>query len=568
MGRVLRVLLTLAGVLLLAVGGGAAAYIGSDDTVFNQAADVGADGRPVVTVPDLFSYDDLKLTVRASAPKGVFLGTANGVDIADYTKDAPYFELVGLKRSGVSGSDHAGKAEKLPVPPAKADFWTDQVSGTGTQTLSQTVDGLAPPRFVIVPVGGQGPTTVSFGATIDGLFVAALAVAAAGLFLLLLALGWMLFSRHRRNARRRQPVMPAQNYPKAPIYRRLAVPVVLSGLLVTSGCGTLPAKVDYVPPTKVALTSAELPALWKSLDQRLKKAARKAGPKKYDASHWSYAVSGPMLEADLRNTMYDELTSAKKGQKPAHHTGLSVYSGQFDSYPMWALVTMSIPLPASQSASGLVGLAVVTRESSTSPWLWHSGIDVPHTELPELVEPTPVPAAITKKASGLAASLMKYWRTGKKPDDLALDDVLPAPLASAHHFEKRSYIANARLKPAYFGHGDGKPRVVTVKDGYLVVVDFAITTIVTGKKGSRLYWKKPFDQLNQTVGSTKLTSKVVVSTALMIPDAGVTSVLGTSIDDVLAYGGRLTTSSRGTNESRTVARRRRRMRVGRGRMFG
>jgi len=538
MGRVLRVLLTLAGVLLLAVGGGAAAYIGSDDTVFNQAADVGADGRPVVTVPDLFSYDDLKLTVRASAPKGVFLGTANGVDIADYTKDAPYFELVGLKRSGVSGSDHAGKAKKLPVPPTKADFWTDQVSGTGTQTLSLTVDGLAPPRFVIVPVGGEGPTTVSFGATIDGLFVAALAVATAGVFLLLLALAWMLFSRHRRNAWRRQPVMPAQNIPKAPTYRRLAVPVVLSGLLVTSGCGTLPAKVDYVPPTKVALASPDVPALWKSIDQRNKAAAKAAGPAKYDATKFSKVLSGPLLDAQLRNTLYDELTRAKKGPRAPHHDPLAVYSGQFDSYPMWALVTMSIPLPKSQSASGLVGLAVVTRESSTSPWLWHSEVHVHNIQLPEAVKPTPVPAAITTKANGLAASLKRYWRTGHKPDDLALDDVIPLPRKSAKSFEKKSYVATARLKPAYFGHGDGKPRVMPVDGGYIVVVDFTITTIVRGKKGSRLYWRKPFDQLNQTVGSSKLTSRIVVSTALMIPATGpFTTVLGTSIDDVLAYGG-------------------------------
>jgi hypothetical protein len=529
MGRVLRVLLTLVGLLLLAVGGAAAAYIGTDDTVFSKPAAVGDDGRPVVTVPDLFAYDGLQLTVRASAPKGVFLGTANGVDIADYTKDAPYFGLVGVGRTGVSGSDHQGKAKKLPAPPAFVDFWTTKVSGTGTQTLRLTVDGAAPPRFVIVPVGGKGPTTVSFGATIDGLFLSALTVAAAGLFLLLLALGWMLYSRHRRNAWRRQPVMPAQNYPKAPIYRRLAVPVVLSGLLVTSGCGNLPTKVDYAPPTKVALSPADLLGLWKNLDQRLKKAAKKAGPRKYDASQWSYAVSGPMLDAELRSTLYAELTRAKKGPEAPDHNGLSVYSGQFGSYPMWALATVSIP-------PGEVGLVVLTKASSTSPWLWRSVANALVTQLPARVEPTPVPAAITTKANAFGAALLKYWRTGKPVNGLAVDSRLAAPLKSARHFEKKDYVADARLKPAYYGHGDGKPRVVAVDGGYLVVIDYTITTVVTGKKGSRLYWKEPYDQLNDTIGSSKLTNTDVLSAVVMIPESGIgTSVLGVSISPVLSY---------------------------------
>ncbi len=539
MRRVLRVLLTLVGLLLLAVGGAAAAYVGSDDTVFNQAADVGDDGRPVVTVPDLFAYDDLRLTVRASAPKGVFVGTANGVDIADYTKNAPYFELVGVSRTGVSGSDHEGKAKKLPTPPAFVDFWTAHASGAGTQTLSMKVDGTAPPRFVIVPVGGKGPTTVSFGATIDGLFLSTLAVAGAGLLLILLAVGWLLFSRwrRRRRARRVGPTMPAPNIPKAPIYRRLAVPVVLSGLLVTSGCGTLPKHVDYAPPSKIALTAADLPALWKSLDQRFKAAAKKAGPKKYDSTQWSDAVSGPLLDAELRNTMYDELTNAKKGEKAPHHKGLSVYSGQFDAYPMWALVTMSIPLPPSESASGKVGLALVTRASSTSPWLWHSGLSVVHTTLPDPGEPAPVPADITKKAKGLAVSLMRYWRTEKKPKGVALTDELEAPVKLAHSDEKKDYVGSARIKPAFYGGKDGMPRIVRVADGYLAVTDFTLTSTLKAEDGATIYWKPPYDQLNDTIGSATLTSKVAVSTVMLIPDNGFAIVLGTSIDNVLSYGG-------------------------------
>jgi len=540
MGRVLRVLLTLVGLLLLAVGGAAAAYVGSDDTVFNQAADVGDDGRPVVTVPDLFAYDDLRLTVRASAPKGVFVGTANGVDIADYTKNAPYFELVGVSRTGVSGSEHDGKAKKLPTPPAFVDFWTAHASGAGTQTLSMKVDGAAPPRFVIVPVGGDGPTTVSFGATIDGLFLSTLAVAGAGLLLILLAVGWVLFSRwrRRRRARRVGPTMPAPNIPKAPIYRRLAVPVVLSGLLVTSGCGTLPKHVAYQPPSKVALTAAELPALWKSLDRRQKAAARAAGPKKYDSSKWSRALSGPVLDAAVRNTMYDELTKAKKGTKVRHHTGLLVYAGAFDSYPMWALVTAKAPLKKGESNDDRVNLALITRESSTSPWLWHSQMDVIQSHVPPPAEPTPVPVEVTKKAKTLAASLMHYWRTEDLPSDMTMSTEAEAPVEWAHSEEKKDYVGSARIKPAFYGGKDGLPRIVRATGGYLAVTDFTLTTALKAEDGATIYWKTPYDQLNDTIGSSKLTSEVVVSTVMLIPDnGGLATVLGTSIDNVLSYGG-------------------------------
>jgi len=540
MRRVLRVLLTLVGLLLLVVGGAAAAYVGADDTVFNQPADVSADGRPVVTVPDLFAYDDLQLTVRASAPKGVFLGTANGVDIADYTKDSTYFELVGVGRTGVSGSDHQGREKKLPVPPALVDFWTAKASGAGTQTLSLRVDRTAPPRFVIAPVGGQGPTTVSFGATIDGLFLSALAVAGAGLVLILLTVSWVLFSRWRirRRARRTGPAMPAPNIPKAPIYRRLAVPVVLSGLLVTSGCGSLPARVDYAAPAKVALTDADLPALWKSLDQREKAAAKAAGPKKYDGSKWSTVYGGPVLDAAVRNTMYDELTKAKKPSKTGRHKGLIVYAGEFDAYPMWAITTMTLPHAKGESNVGRVGLVLVTKESSTSPWMIHSSVNVIASHLPAPAPPTPVPAAITKQATGLATSLLHYWRTEDLPNGMMMSQEAQAPVDYAHLEEKKDFVAKAKLTPAYFGGGDGKTRVLRVDDGYLAITDFTITTVLKGVEGSRLYWKAPYDQLNDARGSSTLSRKTVVTTLILIPDnKGLATILGTSVDDVLGYSG-------------------------------
>ena len=81
--------------LVLASGASVAAFVGSDDTVFNRPAELGEDGRPVLTDPDLLAYEGVTVTLRASAPGGVFIGTAHPVDVADYVGDSSLVRLTG-----------------------------------------------------------------------------------------------------------------------------------------------------------------------------------------------------------------------------------------------------------------------------------------------------------------------------------------------------------------------------------------------------------------------------------------------------------------------------------------
>ena len=132
-------MLALLGLVCLLAGAGAAAWVGSDDTVFNRPAALGADGRPVLTAPDLLAWDGVTVTLRAEAPAGVFIGTAHPVDVADFVGRSSRVRLEGVTLDGVVAED-AGRG--APVHPEDVDFWTRAMSGTGPRSSRSTA---APP---------------------------------------------------------------------------------------------------------------------------------------------------------------------------------------------------------------------------------------------------------------------------------------------------------------------------------------------------------------------------------------------------------------------------------------
>ena len=110
-------MLALLGLVLLLGGAGAAAYVGSDDTVFNRPAALGADGRPVLTAPDLLAWDGVTVTLRAEAPDGVFIGTAHPVDVADFVGRSTRVRLEGVTLDGVVAEDAGRGAPGTPRTP-------------------------------------------------------------------------------------------------------------------------------------------------------------------------------------------------------------------------------------------------------------------------------------------------------------------------------------------------------------------------------------------------------------------------------------------------------------------
>ena len=368
----------------LLAGAGAAAYVGSDDTVFNRPAALGADGRPVLTAPDLLAWDGVTVTLRAQAPDGVFIGTAHPVDVADFVGGSTRVRLEGVTLDGVVAED-AGRG--APRHPEDADFWTREMTGTGPQELALDRSTSAA-QWVIAPLGGTGPTTVSFGVTVEGAYLAALGVAGAGLLLLVLAVELLRPRGPRRprpargrasDARRPRSTAPAPV--RRPGARKAARPgrrrtrshapppsPRCSSRAGASSRSRRPQEAATLARTKVSLTEDDLPALYASYDERRARAVRRAGPPAYREGPWRAADRGLALAVDRYETATRRTMGLGHGQAAAH-TGLRVYAARFDAYPMWALV-------AARARGGDPEVHVMVRDSVTSPWLMEARTEV------------------------------------------------------------------------------------------------------------------------------------------------------------------------------------------------
>ena len=170
--------------------------------------------------------------------------------------------------------------------------------GAGAQELALDRTASAA-QWVIAPLGGVGPTSVSFGITVEGAYVAALGVAGGGLLLLVVAVELLRPRRSRRSrpsGTARPAAAPARHAGARRAGRRsraTALSVVV--VLLAGGC-QLPERsteaTATLSRTKVSLTAAELPALYASYDGRRARALRAAGPPGYRDGPWRAADRG------------------------------------------------------------------------------------------------------------------------------------------------------------------------------------------------------------------------------------------------------------------------------------
>ena len=351
-------LLALVGLVCLLAGAGAAAYVGSDDTVFNRPAALGADGRPVLTAPDLLAWDGVTVTLRAEAPDGVFIGTAHPVDVADFVGGSTRVRLEGVTLDGVVAED-AGRG--APRHPEDADFWTREMTGTGPQELALDRSTSAA-QWVIAPLGGTGPTTVSFGVTVEGAYLAALGVAGAGLLLLVLAVELLRPGSPTPRAVPRGARRPTPPTPRDPVSRR---PSAARAPARPPAPAAAPAPPPPRPPPPSPWCSSRAAASSRSrrprrpppspgprcrsprtTSRRSTRRTTSGGPGPSAAPARRRYRDGPVARRRPRAgagraTATRRRPGARIGLGPgraAAHTGLRVYAARFDAYPMWALV--------------------------------------------------------------------------------------------------------------------------------------------------------------------------------------------------------------------------------------
>lgn len=540
MRRLLQILLALGGLVLLACGAGVAGFVGSDDTVFTPPTELAADGRPVLTRADLLGdpllgYQGLELTLRAAAARGVFIATAHPVDVADYLGSAPHVLLDQVTLSGVRGTEVAGS--DAVSRPDRAGFWTHAQSGPDPQQLS--LQAGAGEQWVIAPLGPRGPVVVSLGGTVDGVFLAALAVAGAGLLLLVLAVELMLRSGRRRGASRARASGRRGGGRKAPRHARATRTTTgaVVGVLALTGCQQLggvpvvplqptPATPTEMALTKVALSEDELPALLASYDERNNAAVSAAGPPAFDPSRWRLADRGPALEADLFGTRLAQLTRVGR-PRPRTHTGVGVFSPRFDSYPMWTLVAAR-----QRGVRGpMVEAMVFTRDSVTAPWLMRAGTRVDARLLPDPAEPSPVPGRGVLGPTQQAAEAWAAYLEGGSPD-LEVDEETRTWRGWVEELAGRPIFTQARTRVEPYAP-DEPLRVVRVDGGHLAVVTVRVTTALVGRRGLRVHWRPPLDRVRRSREGV-LTFAHLATGLVLLPERGRPRLLGSGFREVSA----------------------------------
>lgn len=532
MRTVLRLVLAVLGLVLCAVGVTAAVVVGSDDTVFNEPAAIDTGRTPLATVPDLFSYRDLDLTVRASSPDGVFLATGSSVDIADYLDGRAFYEVEEVTRSGLRGEALDVDREPVEVAPEKATFWTTTEQGKGTRSLSLTIDGQAD-RVVVAPLG-EGPVTLSFGVTIDGLFELAAAVAVVGMVLLLLAV-FLVIRARRRRAMSPQPVDQPTRADAAPLARVAALALVVA----LAGCGSLPEKVAYERPTKVALTESEVPAMLADYDKRNYEANRAADAPRYDSSRWQMADTGVLLDAELFNTFSASVFKSKDRSLRFERKGNGLLAAEFDAYPMWAIV------PTEARAAGekqtpdqrredekYVTASLFTREAAAADWKLATSVDVEAADMPE---PLAEPDAATREDIGAAREAVAALRRSVETRELAL---VPARMRRsmrevAADDERLDYIARAFFTTAPLADESQRLFVLPVKGGVLAISSFALRYHEMTTSTSTAHWVPPYDDLRTGGSGEELVTSFIATAATYVPSSGQPRVLGMAAREIL-----------------------------------
>ncbi|MEO5665899.1 MAG: hypothetical protein ABIR39_21730 [Nocardioides sp.] len=534
-GRGALAIVALLALLLLASGAAVAAFVGSDDTVFNRPAELGQDGRPVLTAPDLLAYEGVTVTLRASAPEGVFIGTAHPVDVADFVGDSSRIRLTRVTRTGVEAEDVGSSAA---VEPASADFWTASMSGPGVEELTLNRDSSAA-QWVIAPLSGVGPTTVSFGITVPGLFRGALIALGTGALVLVISVELLLRSRRRPRRTRRQPPGPpapsaaeriAAYVPEPDVAppategkhkaRRVALAFVLT--LSLAGCDyedLLPAQrqSSELATTKVALTRAELPALFESYGERLRTAVEAARPPRYREDEWHLVDRGPALESDLFGTKVGKLTRLGRRSVPTYE-GLEAFSGRFDSYPMWSLV--------SSKMGRQTRVDLFAKDSVSAPWLREAGSTLSR-DLPSPGRPSRLPDA--DEAAAATAAWRDYLRTGDRDDRLTIDQDSKAWRENIADLGGRAMFSGytVTVAPA------GVSRVVGVADGELAVVALRVTTRLDGRRDLMVRWAPPYGKYRAEKRGVLSFADIAVG-VIHLPSKGSPTLLGATFSEVAA----------------------------------
>lgn len=202
MRRFVRVVVLVAGALLVLVGAPAAVLVGPDDTVGSGDRELATDTAAFATAPSVLGFMGPTLHVAAASDGGdVFVGVGHEVDVRAYLGGVAHEQIV---RMGVPWSPElqprANGADAAEVAPDSRDWWYAQAGGSGRQEVTYEL-GAEPVSVVVMSADGAAPVAVDVevGVQIENLFSSFVVVTGIGIVLLVVGV-LVLRPRRRRRA--------------------------------------------------------------------------------------------------------------------------------------------------------------------------------------------------------------------------------------------------------------------------------------------------------------------------------------------------------------------------------
>ncbi|MGJ9414175.1 collagen-like protein [Aeromicrobium sp. CF4.19] len=150
---------TILGVLLVALGAAGGAILGPDSRFTTGPHAVDTAGTVIVTSPGVISYSGLQVDVLAEVPvnKPVFVGLGNSVDVEDYVAETERIEVTDFRTPWEPQSREVDGRPGLPGAPTALDWWLADAAGLGGASISTTL----PDETVSLAIVAVGATNLS-----------------------------------------------------------------------------------------------------------------------------------------------------------------------------------------------------------------------------------------------------------------------------------------------------------------------------------------------------------------------------------------------------------------------
>jgi hypothetical protein len=190
--------------LVLLAAGGAGAYAltqRGDDGYFTTKVHrlatptfaIASTSVDISDVPGWLANGFATVRIQAIAPKPVFVGIGNTDAVNAYLQGVPHTQITKFDTDPFRITSHTVPGAARPAPPASQRFWRAQASGSGTRTLTWSVES---GKWSAVAMNADGSRNVlvayRVGAKFSSLVWWTIGLLAGGLVLLALG-GWLIY---------------------------------------------------------------------------------------------------------------------------------------------------------------------------------------------------------------------------------------------------------------------------------------------------------------------------------------------------------------------------------------